>query len=280
MKKLLLLIVCMLPVLSFAQNDFSTDSSDQNAAQILVTNGCVTLVPSSYDFGNQPVYFASNPKAFYLVNDCTVNLRLSNITAQGTAFTQTNHIGGTKTPCNVGIPITPGEFCEIDVVFDPHTVESFSNNLVIMYYKDNNPQLMQMSAGLSGTGIHDVTFKPASCDFGIVPIDSAAYCTVTITNQEPQELTIDRCHVSPDPPFSQQTSCPMSLKQNGKKDDSVDITLEFSPGAKGLFTGQFAVTTDSPEPNPYIVPLTGFGIPVCQPPLCCNGSGPGCPPSN
>jgi HYDIN/CFA65/VesB-like, Ig-like domain len=271
-KLFLLLIVCMLPVLTFAQTDSSTSSTDEDANQLLVTNGCVTLTPSSYDFGTQPVDFPSNPKAFHLLNSCAVNIIVTNITANGQAFTQTNNCIGT---------LMPNQFCTSNVVFDPGSVGQKSQTLVILYHKQGTNNQLQISAGLSGTGIHDVTFNPGACDFAAF-VGSHAYCTVTITNQEPQHVTLDRCQVSGGP-FSQETSCPMSLAKNGNNGDSVNILLEFSPESPGLFTGQFAVTTNSPEEvqsgNPYTVPLSGVGI-QCHPPFCCNGSGPGCPPSN
>lgn len=271
MKRLsLLFLVCMASMLALAQSDSLTTPADQNEVQIQVSNGCVTLTPNSRDFGMQAVDFASASYPFYLENGCTVSLNLTNITAQGSAFTQTNHIGGhPKVPCNTGTPITPGEYCEIDVTFDPGSAGSFGNNLVIMYYKGGNPQIMQISAGLTGTGIHDLTFKPTSCDFGSVPIDQEAYCMVTLYNEEPQRLTIDLCQASPAPPFSLDTACPAYLAAKGEGGDSVAITLDFRPYGMGLFTGQFSVTTDSPEEKgskkPYTAPLVGYG---CRPELC------------
>jgi hypothetical protein len=274
MKKLtLLIILCMLPMLTFAQTESSTSSTDQDAGQVLVTNGCVTLTPSNYDFGSQPVDFPSNPKGFYLLNGCTVNIIVTNITANGQAFTQTNNCIGT---------LMPNQYCTSDVVFDPGSVGQKSQTLVILYHKQGSNNQLQISAGLSGTGIHDVTFNPGACDF-IALVGSHASCTVTITNQGPQRLTIDRCQVSGSY-FSQETSCPISLAKNGNNGDSANISLEFSPETQGLFTGQFAVTTNSPEEvqsgNPYTVPLTGQGIQICRPPFCCNGSGLSCPPPN
>jgi hypothetical protein len=257
----------MVPMLAFAQSDSLTTSTDQNEVQIQISNGCVTLTPDSRDFGPQPVDFPTAAKPFFLRNGCSVNLHITNITAQGSAFTQTNHIGGSQVRCNTGTPITPGEYCEIDVVFDPPSAGSFGNNLVITYYKDGNPQAMQISAGLSGTGIHDLTFVPTSCNFGEVPRGQEAYCIVTMQNQEPQPITIDRCQVSPVPPFSQDTGCPVLLTAKGAQGDHIDITLDFSPERIGVFTGQFVVTTDSPEHIPYTVPLTGVGV-ICPPSGC------------
>ncbi len=271
MKKLtLLFILCMLPMLSFARTDSSTD---QSTGQTLVTNGCVSLTPNGQDFGNHPVDFPSASKPFYLQNGCSGNIIVTNITANGQSFTQTNDCIGT---------LPPNQFCEIDVVFDPTSTGEKNQTLVILYHKPGG-QPLQISGTLSGTGIHDVTFDPTSCDFGSVYVGEDGYCTVAIQNQEPQPVTIDRCHVGPVPPFSQETSCPMSLAKKGNNGDSVDITLDFRPLGIGVYSGQFAVTTNSPEEqqsgNPYEVPLSGAGLWVCRPPICCPGSGP-CPPSN
>jgi hypothetical protein len=275
-KKLyLLLVVCMLSVLTFAQTDSSTSSTDQGTDQILVTNGCVSLTPDGQDFGNQPVDFPSASKPFYLQDGCSGNIIVTNITANGQSFTQTNDCIGT---------LRPNQFCEIDAVFDPISTGQKNQTLVVLYHKQGSNNQLQISGTLSGTGIHDVTFDPTSCDFGSVPVGDDSYCTVTIQNQEPQPLTIDRCHVSPVPPFSQETSCPISLAKKGHNGDSVNITLDFRPSAVGVYSGQFAVTTNSPEEehsgNSYEVPLSGVGLWVCRPPFCCNGSGPSCPPSD
>ncbi len=266
-------VLCMVSMLALAQSDPLTPSTDQNEVQIQVSNGCVTLTPNSRDFGMQPVDFPTASKPFYLLNGCTMNLTITNITAQGRAFTQTNYIGGDPNiPCNVGTPITPGEYCEIDVVFDPPSAGSFGNNLAITYYKEHNPQPMQISAGLTGTGLHDLTFSLTSCDFGIVPDGQEAFCTVMLQNQEPQRLNISNCHVMPVPPFSEDTACPAYLAPKGDNGDSVNITLDFHPLAPGVYSGQFAVNTDSPEEvqsgEPYMLPLTGVGEIIC----------PRCPP--
>ncbi len=266
----LLFILCMLPMLTFAQTDSSTSSTDQSTIRTLVTNGCVSLTPNGQDFGNQPIGFPSASKPFYLQNGCSGNIIVTNITANGQSFTQTNDCIGT---------LLPNQFCEIDTVFDPTSTGEKNQTLVILYHKPGG-QPLQISGTLSGTGIHDVTFDPTSCDFGSIPVGDDSYCTVTIQNQEPQTLTIDRCHVSPVPPFSQETSCPMSLAKKGHNGDSVDITLDFRPYGIGVYSGEFAVTTNSPEQQPYEVPLSGAGLYVCRPPVCCNGSGLNCPPSD
>jgi len=275
MKKLcLLLMLSMVPMLAIAQDGSLTSSPDQDQQ---VSNGCVTLTPDSRSFGMQPVDFATASKPFYLQNACNVNLTINNITANGPSFTQTNNCIGTLTPPNS---------CEIDVVFDPVSAGDKSQNLVINYHKQGNPTPMQISGGLTGTGIHDLTFNPTSCDFFTVIVDgqgSEAFCTVTLQNEEPVRLYLNRCHVSSAPPFSQDTACPLYLAKNGNPNDSVNITLDFQSDLAGTFTGQFAVTTDSPEEqqtmSPYVVPLLGVARQICQPPMCCNGSDP-CPPSH
>ena len=292
MKKLsLLLVLSMLPVLALAPPDSPSDAqiinsqtdpmltpADQDQVHIQVSNGCVTLTPDSRDFGNQPVDFASASEPFHLQNGCNVSLTVNNITANGQSFTQTNNCIGT---------LRAGDMCEIDVVFDPVSAGVKSQTLVINYQKQGNPNPMQISGGLTGTGIHDLTFNPTSCDFLSLIYDgqgTEAYCTVTLQNQEPVRLVLDRCHVSPAPPFSQDTACPAFLSKKGNPGDSVNITLDFQSDVSGLFMGQFAVTTNSPEEqqsgNPYIVPLIGVARPICNPPMCCNGSGPCPPPSD
>lgn len=273
MKKLSLVVfVCTLSVLTFAQNEPSSKSAtDQGADRILVTNGCVSLTPNSQDFGTQAVAFPTASEPFYLQNGCSVKLTVTNVNAQGQSFTQTNSCSGV---------LLPNNFCEIDVVFDPISTGAKSQTLLITYLKDGNPNSMQISAPITGTGIHDMTFNPTSCDFGVVQDGDEGSCAITIQNQEPQSLTIDACNAGPFP-FSQGTSCPMSLARKGGNGDSASITLDFTPSGIGPYSGNFNVKTDSPEngpDNPYTAKLTGVGERViCKPPSCCPPSAP-CPP--
>jgi hypothetical protein len=272
MKQLsLILLVCTLSALAFAQRESSGNSAmDQAADRILVTNGCVSLTPNSQDFGTQAVDFPTAPKPFYLQNGCSVNLTVSNVNAQGQSFTQTNNCSGV---------LLPNNFCEIDVVFDPISSGAKNQTLLITYKKDGNPNAMQISAPLTGTGIHDMTFNPTSCDFGVVQDGDEGTCAITIQNQEPQRLTIDACNAGPFP-FSEGTSCPMSLAKKGSDGDSATISLDFQPSGIGPYSGTFSVKTESPENgpgNPYTAPLTGVGMRViCKPPSCCPPSVP-CP---
>ena len=292
MKKLtLLLILSMLPLLAFAQTDSSMNAlppisptttsarqpgleTDEGTTRPLVTNGCVSLTPDSRDYGMQPVDFPTASRLFTLTNNCAVDLTVTNVNAEGQSFSQTNGCG----------ILIPPHSCDIHVVFDPISAGAKSQDLVITYLKQGNPNPMQISAGLTGTGIHDLTFSPTSCDFITYIVNgqgSTGYCTVTVQNQEPERITLDRCAVSPAPPFSQDTGCPLSLASNGNPNDSVNIQLDFQTDQAGTYMGRFAVTTNSPEElqsgNPYTVPLLGDAHYICPPP-CCEGSGVICPP--
>jgi len=271
MKKLtLLLILGMLPMLAFGQTDSLTAPSE-GTTQMFVTNGCVGLTPDSRDYGNQAVDFATGSRLFIFSNGCAVNLNITNINATGGSFSQSNDCSGI---------LPPNHSCDIRVVFDPNSAGLKSQNLVITYLKQGNPTIMHISAGLTGTGIHDLTFTPTSCDFFVI-VGNEGYCTVRLQNEEPVRLTL-HCQISGE--FSQDTACPASLAPYGDAGDSVNIILDFGPEQAGTYTGQFTVTTNSPEEqqsgNPYIVPLFGVARQICSPPMCCNGQGPCPPPSN
>lgn len=241
---------------AFARNESSSDAPDQGTTQPLVTNGCVSLTPDSRDFGNQPVDFPSASKPFYLQNGCNANLRITNINAESQSFSQSNNCLGT---------LLPNHMCEIDVVFHPISAGDKSQNLVVTYYKQGNPNSMQISAGLTGDGEHDLTFNPTSCDFGEVKAQyGAGICVVMVQNEEPRRLEINACHVS-GLYFSQDSACPIYLAPMGDNGDSVNIIIVFRPLADGLFIGTFQVTTDSPEEQesgtPYAMRLVGVGVP-------------------
>src|SRR5208283_22522 len=258
----LLLSLSMLPVLASAQTTANTSLAGQ-----VPDDSCVELTPASYDFGDEPVGFSTSAEPFYLLNGCSVNLIVTSVNATGQSFSQTND-------CTGG-PIMPQSYCTIPTTFTPTSTGEHNQQLIVTDHKQGNGQQLQQTSSLAGTGIHDAAITPTSCSFGGVQIGNEAFCTVTIKNNEPTRLTINGCQASPNPPFSEETSCPDSLAKKGENGDSVNITLDFSPYGTGLYSGQFAVTTNSPEEgqngNPYTIPLTGVGLPVCHPPQCCNG---------
>jgi hypothetical protein len=265
-KKLsVLFILSMIPMLALAQSDSSTTSTDQSSG----ADNCVVLSPASYDFGDVPVDFASSPAQFLLVNNgCGSNVIVTAVTATGQGFLQGNDC--------VGMPVSNNSFCTINVKFKPGFTGTHNQQLIVNDHLQGSSQKLQQTASLTGTGIHDVTVTPTSCNFYTVKIGDTAHCTVKIQNNEPVRLTIDSCQVSPDPPFSQSNSCPSSLAKNGNNGDYVDITVDFSPLGTDLYNGQFTIATNAPDGSPKPVALSGMGVLQCRPPHCCMGSDP-CP---
>jgi|SRR5271157_2890303 len=279
---LLLLFVCMLSVLTFAQpeliyspgggpgknNDQLSDSAGAGSGKLNdqlsdAAASCVQLMPGSYNFGDVASGFSSYPAApFYVLNGCGVGVIVTNVNATGPSFSQTNDCTGITLPANIG-------YCTVWVTFTPNSLGGHNQQLIVTDHKQNDPNdPMTQTSALSGTGVADVTLKPPSCSFGGVLLGDTAYCTVTVTNNEPTSVKIISITITPpDSEFSESNNCGSSLG-TGK---TCTITVAFTPYAPGLASAELNVKTNSPDGTPPPVGLTGLGVKVggghC-PPIC------------
>ncbi len=297
MKKLFrLFIVCMVTMLAFAQTGSADDSTGsgphrQGLSQQLASDnnpppspadstgggpirqglsqdsdnelppspaGCVTLTPTSYNFGDVAVDFSSSPATFYVLNGCGVDLIVTNVNATGAAYTQTNNC--------IGMPVSPSGYCKIQVTFAPTSQGIDNKQLIVTDHKQGDPNdPMTQTSTLTGTGIADVTLTPPSCSFGAVQIGDSGECIVTVTNNETVSLTINSIQITPlGSPFTEYNNCPMSLGKN----HTCAITVTFTPTTLRPAFADLIVGTNSLDGTPPEVGLSGSGVPICRPPMC------------
>lgn len=298
MKKLfLLVIVCMVSMLAFAQTESATDmlgggAARQGPSQQLASDNelppspadsvgtlggkqglsqdsdnelpsspdsCVTLTPTSYNFGNVAVDFSSSPATFWVLNGCGVDLIVTNVNATGAGYTQTNNC--------IGMPVSPHGYCTIVVTFKPGSQGVHNQQLIVTDYKQGDPNdPMTQTSSLTGTGVADVTLTPPSCSFGAVQIGDSGECVVTLTNNETVSLTINSIQITPPlgSPFTEYNNCPMSLGKN----HTCAITVTFTPTTLRPAFADLIVRTNSLDGTPPEVGLSGSGVPICRPPMC------------
>jgi hypothetical protein len=257
MKKLgLLLILSMTPMLAFAQSDSpAPPPADQ-----------VTLTPANYNFGEVPVHFPSYG-GFTVHNGRSNSITISSITtAPQPPFSVFN--------TNCGPILGAGDSCTITVRFEPETTGNKNGTLTV----DCNAGACPLTSTLTGSGEHDVTVTPVSCNFGFVDDGSQSPpCVITLKNWEPVGLTIDSIVAAPDPPFSILSK---TCRSTVPADSSCTITVVFTPEREGPADGTLTVTDNSPDGTPPPVSLSGTG--VCPPTDCCPPEGccppPCCPP--
>ncbi len=244
MKKLfLLLLVCMVSMLAFAQTDSSTNDSSSK-----LNPACATLIPPSGNFGNVAVDF-SGTTTFYVLNGCGVNLIVTNVNATGADYTQTNNC--------IGMPVSPSGYCSILVTFAPTSQGIDNKQLSVTDHKQGDPNdPMTQTSTLTGTGVADVILTPPGCSFGAVQIGDTAQCEVVLMNNEKVSLTINSIQITPPgSAFYQYNNCPVSLG----KSHTCTITVTFTPETILPVSAHLVVHTDSRDGTPPPAGLSGAG---------------------
>lgn len=247
MKKLsLLILVCVVSMIASAQTDSPTLTAD---SQNIPAPSCVTLFPTSYDFGmvvNQSV-------SFFLVNNCGYSVTGIEVSSTGSGFAQSLL---SSDPCAPALP--NNESCEFYVWFQPGLKGIDSQQLNVTEHKVGDPNdLIKQTGNLTGIGTPDVTLSPAGyCNLGTA--QGYGKCTITVTNNEVQNVNVTIS--DPAPPFTQTNTCPVSLPGA----ESCTITVRFAGSDNHVYSSSIAVNTNSIDGSPGSIILTGCGKMYCK----------------
>jgi len=217
----------------------SAKSSPQTTS--LSGTGTVPFVlsPASASFSTQPVGITSLPKGFVLTNQAAVSVPISSISASG-------DFSVSSTMC--GSSLGPLASCGTQVTFKPTTIGARAGVLTVTDGADNSPQ----TASLSGIGTW-VTATPTTLPFGNQRVGTtSAGQDVTLTNKGSSLIYISNITASGDFAAS-STTCGSTLASGGK----CTVSVTFSPGAVGAFSGTLTVSASAPVPT---VGLTGTGV--------------------
>lgn len=273
MKKLsLLFILCVLPVLAFAQADPSAPPSNP------CLNGSGLFVnPASWNFPVIGKDF-SEDKVFTLCNDRSNNVTITSI--QAAPYPPFKVIASLTTCPDPGV-LQSNTHCDITVQFDAGLAGQHQGALTI---ECSGAGACPISVPLTGTAEPDVTLTPRSFNFGSWPIGTTSPAEAfTLTNNEPIPLHINAIQTDPAAIFFVvEGSDACRTSQPVQPGASCYIYVEFSPDETGLANGSLQVTTDSQDGTPPNAALSGTGTPICNGSDCCPPSGccppPCCPP--
>jgi hypothetical protein len=241
----------------------SLPSGDTSAAFVAKLTLIPTLdVPTSLDFGLQPITVTSAPQTITLKNNTSDPIPFANTDI---AFSGTN-AADFKSPSNTcGTSIAAGTTCTISVTFTPSVASAESATMAITVTITNGgvSSSQTFNVSLTGTGTAPaVGLMPTSLTFSSQSLNTTSTAqTVTLTNTGNGALTINSIAASGD--FKGTSTgtgaCPISpatLAAGGM----CTISVTFTPTAAGTRMGTLTIM-DNATGSPHTVPLTGTTTP-------------------
>jgi Beta-propeller repeat len=219
----------------------------------------LAVVPTSLNFGTQPVGVASPPQTVTVTNNNSATVTFSSIAISGVNSADFSKATDTCSPS-----VAAGAQCTVSVTFTPSAPATL-NEVATLAFTDsdvNSPQNVSLtgsgSASAPGAGL-----APATLAFGnqLVNTTSAAQ-TVTLTNTGTAALTITSIAASGD--FAETstgaTACPISpaTLPATAGSNTCTISVTFTPTVAGPRTGTLTVS-DNAGGGTQTVSLTGNG---------------------
>lgn len=224
----------------------------------------LTVAPSPFNFGAQPVGATSVPQAFVVTNNTASAATFNSIVATGVSPAANTDFAISSDGCSPS-GVAAGQQCTVSATFTPPVAGPASATLVITAVVINGGQASAQvfDVNLSGTGSATgpgIGFDHTSVPFGgqLLTTTSAAI-PVILTNTGMGPLTINSIAASGDfaATSTGATACPITpatLAAGG----NCTINVTFAPSAVGARTGTLTVT-DNAGGSPQTIPLTGTG---------------------
>jgi hypothetical protein len=211
----------------------------------------VTITPSPFNFGPQPVAAMTAPQTFTLKNNTSATATFTSIAAVGVSPAANTDFAVASDACSPSV--AAGAQCTVTATFTPAAAGLRTGTLVFTDSDVDSPQ----NVSLSGTGSNTVAgvgLVPTSLAFGnqVLNTTSAAK-TVTLTNTGTAALTINSIVSSGDFAVS-NNPCGANLAGGA----NCIISVTFTPTALGARAGTLTIT-DNAGGSPHTVPLTGTG---------------------
>jgi hypothetical protein len=220
----------------------------------------VSVTPSPFDFGTQPVGVTSTPQTFTLVNNTNVAVTFTSIATTGVSPAANTDFAVATDACSPSV--AAGAQCAVSVTFKPGAAGLRTGTLVFTDSDSSSPQIVNLSGTGSATS-PGVGLAPTSLDFGgqMLTTTSAAK-TVTLTNTGTSALTINSIAASGD--FAATSTgagaCPISpaTLPATAGSNTCTISVTFAPSVVGARTGTLTIT-DNAGGSPHSIPLAGSG---------------------
>ena len=221
--------------------NYGTGSQTVNMSGV----GTNVSLPTSLNFGPQPVLTSSKAVAVKLVNHASVALKITNLAITG-PFSETN-------TCPASL--APGLNCTINVVFTPQAAGNSYGSLTITDSDPASPQVVS----LTGSGA-TLTNAPAALAFGNQALQStSAPKTFTVTNPGTSPVTIIGISISGPQDFgefAETNNCGTSLAAGA----SCTVSVTFAPLHLGAATLPTVKVSYAAVDSPMVVTLSGTGI--------------------
>lgn len=218
------------------------------------TAPAVSISPTSFDFGSQPVGSGpSGAKTFEVTSTGTapVTVGTASIVAS-TEFT----IPADGDEC-AGETLDPGEMCTVEAVFDP---SASGEQTAILSVPSEVPNV---TAQLSGTGtVPGFAANPAALDFGSHQVGSEEVRTVTISNPGGAPASIDSVEITGAAAFALPAGGDECSGEELAPSATCTIEVGFTPAAAGGASASLDIDGDAPG----TVALSGTGVAKPAPP--------------
>jgi Abnormal spindle-like microcephaly-assoc'd, ASPM-SPD-2-Hydin len=188
------------------------------------TQSALVILPSSVDFGGQPIQTTSVAQQVTISNSSGSSIPLSSENVTGPFAIQINTCSGSL-PANTG--------CTLAIVFTPTQAGPAIGTLTVVSGQGTQ------TIGLSGNGENPATdtLAPLSLTFPSTQENSASVPqTVTLTNSGGAALTGIQVQTTGD--FAVVNGCGYSLNANS----ACTLTVRYTPHAVGVETGSILVT--------------------------------------
>ena len=154
-----------------------------------------------------------------------------------------------------GSALAAGATCTIGLTFTPKSTGAKKGVLSINDSDPTSPQL----AGMTGTGISNVSFAPAAAIFPAQAIGTTSTSTrIVLTNKSGATITLGNPAVSVTGPFLTTSSTTCTKGKSIANNGTCLIYVEFVPTAAGYVTGTLSVA-DTDTTSPQTVALSGIG---------------------
>jgi hypothetical protein len=214
----------------------------------------ISVTPAAFAFGSVGNSMTKDIPVT-LSNSGGTSLNISSIVIEGTGFSLVN---APSTPA----AISNGSSLLFAVRFSPSLNGSYSGKLTIL---SNDPDSGTLVYNLTGTGVNppDISVNVGTADFGTMPVNTVKQTTITIRNDVSAgqgDLIINSFALSgagfnfATPPVYPQTIAPGA---------TANITISFSAGTAGIYTGTLKILSNDPDEAEVTVNLQAT---VQQPP--------------
>ena len=213
-----------------------------------VDAGTLSANPTSQAFGNV-VVGGNSTKSETLTNTGGSSLTISQANVSGAGFS----ISGLTLPATLAV----NQSVSFTVKFAPTVAGAVSGNLALVSDTSNST----LNIPLTGTGDApgQLSASPASLAFGNVQIGTSSNKSETLTNNGGTSVTISQANLTGAAYSISGLTLPATLAPN----QSVALTVTFSPTAAGAANGTLAIVSDAPG-SPLNIGLSGNGVPQGQ----------------